>query len=248
MPVTPAHAEEKNSLDIMFGLLMGEQEWGADTTDQLVQSFDQKKNTELKSIPQENRDLKEIEKQVEYASRITGVRKDFLMGMLVVESDMGRNVGQCTYKEIAEGAEGAYKGGRLSSQAWNTFQERKKIIQGIASELGYDYEKLQVSCNPPYAGTGGALGIPQFMPDTWLEYKDRIAAVSGNATPDPWDIRDGVIAMALKVADVPGVTDHNIWAERVASKMYLSGTTSWRYDWYANQIQYWAKNYRSLIG
>ncbi len=196
----------------------------------------------------ETPDFKEIERQAEYASSITGVRKDFLMGMLVVESDMGRNIGHCTYKEVSDGAEVAHRSGRLSQRAFATFQERKKIIQDIASELGYDYENLKVSCNPPYAGTGGALGIAQFMPDTWLEYKDRIAAASGQGTPDPWDIRDGVLAMALKVADVPGVIEHDTSAERAASKMYLSGTTSWRYDWYASQIQYWANNYHYLMG
>lgn len=207
--------------------------------------------TEKKDIPSDTVDLKEIEKQADYASEKTGVRKDFLMGMLVVESGLGQNMGQCTYKEVSDGAEVAHMRGRLSRQAWNTFQERKVTLTGIAENLGYDPEKIKVSCNPGtsvYAGTGGAMGIAQFMPDTWLEYEGRIAIMTGNEHPNPWSTRDGVMAMALKVSDVPGVTEHNIWAEKVASKMYLSGNTSWQYDWYANQIQYWAKNYSSLIG
>lgn len=200
------------------------------------------------NVPRAISDIEEIEKEVEFASRITGVRKEFLMGMLVVESDLGRNTGKCTYQEVREGAEEAHNNGRLSKQAWETFQERKKIIQDIADSLGYDADKLGVSCNPPYSGTGGAMGIPQFMPDTWMEYKDEIASIVGNKNPDPWSARDGVLAMALKVADVPGVVEHNVWAERNASKMYLSGTTSSRYEWYASQIQYWARNYEELIG
>lgn len=206
---------------------------------------------ETKSIPSDTVDLKAIEKEAEFASQVTGVRKDFLMGMLMVESKLGQNTGQCTYKEVADGAEAAHASGLLSQRAWVTFQERKKTIQGIAEDLGYDHEQIKVSCNPDisvYAGTGGAMGIPQFMPDTWLEYKERIAAVTGKKHPDPWNTRDGVVAMALKVADVPGVTEHNVWAERAASKLYLSGTTSWQYDWYANEIQYWAKNYKNLVG
>lgn len=199
-------------------------------------------------VPRAISDIKEIEKEVEFASRITGVRKEFLMGMLVVESDLGRNTGKCTYQEVREGAEDSHSKGRLSKQAWETFQERKKIIQDIADSLGYDADKLGVSCNPPYSGTGGAMGIPQFMPDTWMEYKDEIASIVGNKNPDPWSARDGVLAMALKVADVPGVVEHNVWAERNASKMYLSGTTSSLYEWYASQIQYWARNYEELIG
>ncbi len=201
-----------------------------------------------KKVPENNSDLKAIEKEAEYASQITGVRKDFLMGMLVVESNLGQNTGQCTYQEVKDEAENAHKRGMLSAQAWQTFLERKQIIHDIADSLGYDHEELKVSCNPAYAGTGGAMGIPQFMPDTWMEYKDRIAAIVGTDNPDPWSVRDGVMAMALKVSDVPGVVEHNVWAERAASKMYLSGTTSWRYDWYASEIQYWAKNYDKLVG
>lgn len=248
----------RDALDSLRGKLAKERSitienkkgWQADQPGKRQEKEEVKKEKkETKKAPDALPDLKEIEKQAEFASRVTGVRKDFLMGMLVVESDLGRNTGQCTYKEVAEGAESARQRGMLGDRAWNTFQERKRTIQGIAEDLGYEYETLKVSCNPSYyAGTGGAMGIPQFMPDTWLEYHDRLAAVTGKKHPDPWDTRDGVLAMALKVADVSGVTAHNVWAERAASKMYLSGTTSWQYDWYANEIQYWARNYKNLIG
>lgn len=200
--------------------------------------------------PETVSNLDEIEEAADFASEITGVRKDFLMGMLVVESDLGRNPGKCTYREVEQGAEQANNKGQLSSRAWNTFQKRRETIQEIAKSLNYDYEQLRVSCNPEgvYAGTGGAMGIPQFMPDTWLEYKDRVSEIVGKDNPDPWNPKDGVVAMALKLSDVYGVTDHNLYAERNAAKLYLSGTTSWQYDWYANQIIYWSKNYRELIG
>jgi membrane-bound lytic murein transglycosylase B len=209
----------------------------------------EEKQQKKKKIPRGVTNLSEVEKAVEFASEKTGVRKDFIMGMLVVESDLGRNPGKCTYGEVEADAERSHKNGQLSETAWNTFQERKNLVKSIADGLGYDYEKLRVSCNPAsYAGTGGAMGIPQFMPDTWFEYKDRVAAVVGKENPDPWNVLDGVTAMALKVADVPGVVEHNQWSERAASKLYLSGTTSWRYDWYASEIQYWANNYAKLIG
>ena len=202
------------------------------------------------NVPQIITDVSKIEKAAEFASSVTGVRKDFLMGMLVVESDLGRNPGKCTYREVEEGAEEAHKSGNLSFKAWNTFKERRETIKKIAESLNYDYEKLRVSCNPDgvYAGTGGAMGIPQFMPDTWLEYKDRVAEIVGKNNPDPWNAKDGVVAMALKLSDVYGVTAHDTFAERNAAKLYLSGTTSWEYDWYANQILYWSKNYKELIG
>lgn len=201
------------------------------------------------NIPKKITDPKEIERAAEFASEKTGVRKDFLMGMLTVESDLGRNPGKCTYAEVEAGAEAAHKQGRLSSTAWKTFQNRKKIIDDLAEELGYDAERLSVSCNPGnYAGTGGAMGVPQFMPDIWMYYKDKVGAIVGKENPDPWDARDGVVAMALLLADTPGVTAHNYYAERNSAKMYLSGTTSSAYEWYANQAFYWSQNYKKLLG
>lgn len=195
-------------------------------------------------------DPKSVEKAAEFAANATGVRKDFIMGMLVVESDLGRNTGKCTYREVEDGALKAHQNGNLGVRAWTTFKDRHDIIANIAESLNYDSAKLSVSCNPgsAYAGTGGAMGISQFMPDTWLEYKDRISAIVGKKNPDPWDEKDAVVAMALKLSDVSGVTSHSKFAERNAAKMYLSGSVSSRYDWYANQIFYWSENYSFLIG
>jgi len=209
---------------------------------------DKKKKNDKKKDSEKSH-LEQIEEAVEFASKKTGVRKDFLMGMLVVESDLGRNTGACSYKEVEEGAEKAYQNGQLSYRAYQTFLERRETIKNLAGSIGRDYEQVRVSCNPTrYAGTGGAMGIPQFMPDTWMLFKDKIGEIVEKENPDPWEIKDGVVAMALLLADTPGVTRHNYYAERNAAKMYLSGTTSWQYDWYANQIIYWAANYRRLLG
>lgn len=209
----------------------------------------EKKEKTLKKVPKVVDDPKEIEEAAEFAAEKTGVRKDFLMGMLVVESNLGRNPGKCTYQEVADGAQKSYENGALGGRAWQTFQSRQAIIKDLANDLGYDYHQLRVSCNPEgaYVGTGGAMGIPQFMPDIWMAYKDRIGEIVGKENPDPWDTRDGVVAMALLLSDTQGVTSHNVWSERNAAKMYLSGSTSSQYEWYANQIMYWALNYESLL-
>lgn len=212
------------------------------------QKKDKQNNPPEKKHPKKVDDPSETEKAADFASSATGVRKDFLMGMLVVESDLGRNPGKCTYKEVEDSAAKDFDQGNLSQKAWDNFKERSEIFKKIADSLDYDYEGLSVSCEPPYYGTGGAMGIPQFMPDTWMEYKDRIAEITGKDNPDPWDIVDGAVAMALKLSDVPGVADHSLLAERNAAKYYLSGSVSWRFDWYANQIEYWAMNYKSLFG
>jgi len=189
-------------------------------------------------------DKQDIEDAADFASQATGVRKEFLIGMLTTESGMGKNTGQCTYGQVEDDANSAHRKGRLSTRAWKNFLQRRDIIKDIADDLHYDYESLKVSCTPSnYAGTGGAMGVSQFMPDTWLEYKDRVSAMVGKENPDPWNTRDAVVAMAIKLMDVPGVADHWLFAERSAAKMYLSGNTSGQYEWYANEVMYWANNY-----
>ncbi len=220
-----------------------------------VENYDkveERQSSEEKKIDSDLQDgkshMEELKEAVRFASEKTGVREDFLFGMLTVESDLGRNTGKCTYAQVEQGAEKSYKNGLLGQKAYNTFIERREYIKNIAKEIGRDYEELGVSCNPAkYVGTGGAMGVPQFMPDMWIHYKDRISEVVGKDNPDPWILKDGVVAMALLLSDTSGVTEHNYYAEKNAAKMYLSGTTSGKYDWYANKIMYWAKNHEALM-
>lgn len=207
-----------------------------------------KLKTELSSLLGESYDAEDIEDAAKYASKVTGTRKDFIMGMLVVESDLGRYTGGCTYEEVEDGAKDAYKDGRLSSRSYQTFKRRRDIFKDICEDLDYDYEDQKVSCNPSsYAGTGGAMGVAQFMPDTWMGYQASIASVTGHNPPDPWNLTDGVVAMGLKLAKVPGVTSHKRSAECDAAKLYLSGTTSSHYQWYCDKVLYWADNYDNLL-
>ena len=199
-------------------------------TIQQLQSKISKLKSGLSKLLGKSYNAKDIKDAAKFASRATGVRKNFLMGMLVVESDLGRYTGGCTYKAS-----------RMSSY-------RKKIFKDICEDLDYNYKKMKVSCPPSgYSGTGGAMGVAQFMPDTWAGYEKSIAAVTGHNPPDPWNLTDGVTAMALKLAKVPGVTSHKKSAEKKAAKLYLSGTTSSKYDWYGERVLYWADNYKKLL-
>jgi peptidoglycan hydrolase CwlO-like protein len=189
-------------------------------------------------------DAKDIKDAVEFASDKTGVPKGFLMGMLKMETNLGKNVGGCTYAEVEKGAEARYKAKKLSKTSWATFQRRREIFKSITKELGYDYKKKKVSCNPSgYTGTGGAMGVAQFMPDTWMGYKSQVASKTGHNPPDPWNLTDGVMAMALKLARTPGVTSGNRSAWKKAAASYL-GTS---YAPYINGVLYWADNYKKLF-
>jgi peptidoglycan hydrolase CwlO-like protein len=170
-----------------------------------------------------------------FAQKVTGVRKDYLLGVLVVESNLGRFTGGCNFKES-----------RMSGTRAETFK-------GICKELKYDYTKMKVSCPPSgYKGTGGAMGVAQFMPDTWAGYKSSIASVTGHKPPDPWNLTDGVVAMALKLSKVDGVTSHKRSAEAKAYCVYLAGGNWAAYCDskgvnYGEKVLYWADNYERLM-
>ncbi len=200
--------------------------------------------SDLNALTGGSYDAGDIKEAVTYASGKTGVPKGFLMGMLKMETNLGKNVGGCTYAEVEKGAEARYKSGKLSKASWATFQRRREVFKSITKELGYDYKKKKVSCNPSgYTGTGGAMGGAQFMPDTWMGYKAQVASKTGHNPPDPWNLTDGVMAMATKLSKTPGVTSGSRSAWKKAAASYL-GTS---YAPYINGVLYWADNYKKLF-
>lgn len=197
---------------------------------------------ELASLLGGSVSTKNIVDAAKYASKVTGVRKDYLLGVLVVESNLGRYTGGCTFSQS-----------KMSSY-------RAEIFKNICEDLGYNYKKKKVSCPPSgYKGTGGAMGVAQFMPDTWGDpdgsprgYIPGIISVTGHEHPDPWSLVDGVVAMALKLAKVDGVTDHKKSAEAKAYCVYLAGGNWQAYcddkgTNYGKLVLYWADNYEKKL-
>lgn len=199
---------------------------------------------DLSKILGKSYNAKDIEDAVDFASKKTGVPKGFLFGVLKMETNLGANVGGCTYAQVEDGANASYKAKKLGKVAWATFLRRRDIFKTITKELDIDYRKQKVSCNPRgYVGTGGAMGVAQFMPDTWMGYKTAVTAATGHRPPSPWNLTDGVMAMALKLDRVPGVDEGNRSAWKRAAAAYL-GTS---YAPYINGILYWADNYKKLL-
>jgi peptidoglycan hydrolase CwlO-like protein len=190
---------------------------------------------ELSSLLGSSVSTKNIVDAAAFASKVTGVRKDYLLGVLVVESNLGRFTGGCYAKDS-----------RMSGT-------RLAIFKDICGELDYDWKKRKVSCPPSgYKGTGGAMGVAQFMADTWSGYKSSIASVTGHNPPDPWNLTDGVVAMALKLSKVSGVTAHKESAEAKAYCVYLAGGNWSAYcdskgTNYGKLVLYWADNYEKKL-
>ncbi len=201
---------------------------------------------DLSKLTGKSYDAKDIRDAVEFASDKTGVPEGVLYGFLKMETNLGANTGQCTYDEVEKGALAQYKSLLKKNKKWQAsidlLYKRKGIFSNIVKELGYSKDK-KVSCNPrSYIGQGGAMGIPQFMADVWTGYESEIQSRTGHKKPDPWNLTDGVMAMALKLKKA-GATSGSTSTIRSASIQYL-GTFS---PGYYNGIVYWSKNYKLLF-
>jgi membrane-bound lytic murein transglycosylase B len=124
----------------------------------------------------------------------------------------------------------------------------KTAFLAVMKELDYGVNEKKLSCWPGY-GYGGAMGVAQFMPSTWNGYKSRIASMTGHNPPNPWSITDGVVGMAIKLANA-GATKKS--GEKNAAKIYYCGGPSSPYwktkcEDYAKKVLYWADNYEQKL-
>ena len=192
--------------------------------------------SKLSSLLGEGVSMDDIKKAASIASDATGVRKDFILGELVVESDLGRFTGGCYYD----------KGSHPVKNHMHSYDKTDYL--NLIDDLGYGKNDKKLSCWPGY-GYGGALGIAQFMPSTWLGYSKRISKATGHDTPDPWNVVDGITGMAIKLANAGA--NHKS-GEHTASKIYYCGGPSSAYwktkcEDYADNVQYWADNYEKAM-
>ena len=176
--------------------------------------------------------IDDVVREVKYASGKTGVRKEFLFAMLDKETDLGRFTGGCYYDK---GSNPVKKHMKSADQS---------AFLDLMDELGYGKNDQKLSCWPGY-GYGGAMGIAQFMPTTWLGYKDAIKKYTGHNPPNPWNITDGIIGMAEKLKRAGASSKSK---EHYAAKVYYCGGPSspyWntRCEAYADTVISWSKGY-----
>ncbi|MBI4138275.1 MAG: lytic murein transglycosylase [Candidatus Wildermuthbacteria bacterium] len=182
------------------------------------------------------------------AGALTGVRPAFLLAVLTQESNIGKNVGQCYLKNPATGS-----GARLNGAAIASVMKPSRDVQPflqITRELGRDPYNTAVSC--PIAsvgGYGGAMGPAQFIPSTWVAYKDKIAQLKGGAG-DPWNIRDAFLAAAVYLRDAKATRQTHDY-EWCAAVTYFSGNCSVanqrKYEFYGDSVMAIAARYEADI-
>lgn len=161
--------------------------------------------------------LEEAYKHAKFATDLTGVRPAFLLAVLKQESSWGTNVGTGTWKKDMKMA------------------DQKAFVQ-ICDELNLDPDKMPVSRSPSY-GWGGAMGPAQFLPTTWLGYKDQVAQLTGHNPPSPWDIDDAFTAAALKLTNA-GANQKTYDAEWKAAMVYFAGNNWGKkvYSFYGDSV------------
>jgi membrane-bound lytic murein transglycosylase B len=155
------------------------------------------------------------------ASAGTGVRPALILAILTQESNLGQNVGSCYVTNLETGSGAGKNTGRIFNSVMKSPRDTQPF-KTITEALGIDPSKTPVSC-PQSVGYGGAMGPSQFIPSTWMLYKNRLMRLTGEAFPDPWNARTAIFATALLMED-NGADGGTRESERRAALKYFAGS------------------------
>jgi len=185
---------------------------------------------EIFALTREGQSLQfqEAVREAKFASANTGVRPELIMSIVKQETNFGNNVGNGNYKTD------------MKPDQWETFAE-------ICKSLGRSPETTPVSARPKsYSGWGGAMGIAQFLPTTWLTVKDETAQITGNNPADPWNARDAFVAVGVKLKKM-GAADGNRDKEWEAAGRYFAGGNYKKFPWYGDNVMDRADKYKDMM-
>ena len=184
--------------------------------------------------------FEEAYEKAKFAGEKTGIRPAFILGIFQVESRMGTYVGGGNWqKDLYQ----CYINLGKRSRA----EQEKKAFLEITSSLGLNPDSMPVS-KKPYYGCGGAMGAAQFLPSTWLGYKNQIMSLTGHNPPSPWNIEDAFVASSILLSN-NGANSQTTAGEREAAGRYIAGG-NWKKSVaqsYARQVLEWADFYQGQI-
>lgn len=167
------------------------------------------------------------------------IRPSFLLAILTQESSLGRNVGTCN--RATDPSEKHWRAIMKPSRDHEPFLK-------ITKELGLDPDMTPVSCpmmrDGKQVGWGGAMGPAQFIPSTWMGYREKVRSVTGK-TANPWDIRDAFIAAAIKLNNDGAASGEK--GEFNAALKYFSGSVNLTYRFYGDNVAVIAARYEHDI-
>lgn len=174
---------------------------------------------ELFAMTSEGQSIKFIEaaKYARFASAQTGIRPELIMSVVKQETDFGNNVGTGTYKND------------MNPNQWDDFVK-------VCLSLKRSPETTRVSARPKsYSGWGGAMGIAQFLPGTWLGITEEVSAITGHKPADPWDPTDAFVAVGVKFKKM-GATASDRNSEWEAAGRYFAGGNFKKFPWYGDNV------------
>lgn len=155
-----------------------------------------------------------------------GIRPEFLLAILEIESRLGKNVGSGNWRDDMYECYLRLSNIAKTAQRKQFYIKRaeteKNAFFAIIGKLGLNPDSVKVSREPTY-GCGGAMGPAQFIPSTWLAYEDEVTRLTGRPTANPWNIEDAFMASAIKLAR-GGATSKDARGETRAAKAYIGGS------------------------
>jgi len=153
------------------------------------------------------------------ASRTTGVRPSFILGILKQETNIGKIDGSCVIVDLKSGQTKSINYGTIFNNGIHPTRDLP-LVEGILNKLGRVPLETKVSC-PQSIGYGGAIGPSQFIPSTWNIFIPKLTEIF-NKYPDPWNPEHAIMGTALLLRD-NGAAGGGYTAERNAACRYYSG-------------------------
>lgn len=164
-----------------------------------------------------------------YVSGITGIRPAFLLGVIKEELSL-EQFDMCYLTDYKNGNGINAVTGASIKRVMNPTRDVPGFLI-ITKDLGKDFLKTMVTC-PMSFGWGGAMGPADFIPSTWMRYKDKIEAVTGEKA-SPWKVKDAFLAAGMYLSD-SGAKSQTMQGEWNSAMIYFSESVNSPYTWYAN--------------
>ena len=162
---------------------------------------------------------------------MSGIRPAFLLAILQEELKLEK-FDMCYVTNFNTGEGVRINDGKKLAKVMKPDRDIQDFLN-ITRGLGRDPSKTLVTC-PMSFGWGGAMGPADFIPSTWIRYKDKIEEITGKPA-DPWDIKDAFLAAGLYLSD-SGAKTKTRDGEWNAAMIYFSSSTNPTYSWYADDI------------
>ncbi len=165
-----------------------------------------------------------------YVSNIIKIRPAFLIAVTQEELSLVDKYELCYVTDLKTGEGKTIADGKRMARTMHPTRDIQDFLK-ITKDLGMDPYKTPVTC-PMSFGWGGAMGPADFIPSTWMKYKDKIEEVTQKPA-DPWNITDAFLAAGFYLSE-SGANLQTKDGEWKAAMIYFSGTPDSIYTWYAD--------------